>query len=72
LEFYVYERSADSGRPRPAGTLTPGPDHQDMYALRDLDRQRPLMDAIQQACATKVCRSMPSFPKPHLASMRST
>ncbi|MFN3172408.1 MAG: glutamine synthetase family protein [Hyphomicrobiales bacterium] len=51
LEFYVYERSADSGRPRPAGTLTPGPDHQDMYALRDLDRQRPLMDAIQQACA---------------------
>lgn len=51
LEFYVYERSADSGRPRPAGSLTPGPDHQDMYALRDLDRQRPLMDAIQQACA---------------------
>lgn len=51
LEFYVYEHSADSGRPRPAGTLTPGPDHQDMYALRDLDRQRPLMDAIQQACA---------------------
>jgi glutamine synthetase len=50
LEFYVYERSADSGRPRPAGTLTPGPDRQDMYALRDLDRQRPLMDAIQQAC----------------------
>ena len=51
LEFYVYERSADSGRPRPAGTLMPGPDHQDMYALRDLDRQRPLMDAIQQACS---------------------
>jgi glutamine synthetase len=50
LEFYVYEHSADSGRPRPSGTLTPGPDHQDMYALRDLDRQRPLMDAIQQAC----------------------
>lgn len=50
LEFYVYERSIDSGRPRPAGTLMPGPDHQDMYALRDLDRQRPLMDAIQQAC----------------------
>ncbi|MFK7792023.1 MAG: glutamine synthetase family protein [Devosiaceae bacterium] len=51
LEFYVYERSADTGRPRPAGTLVSGPDHQDMYALRDLDRQRPLMDAIQQACA---------------------
>lgn len=51
LEFYVFEHSADSGRPRPAGTLMPGPDHQDMYALRDLDRQRPLMDAIQQACA---------------------
>lgn len=50
LEFYVYEMSADTGRPRPAGTLVSGPDHQDMYALRDLDRQRPLMDAIQQAC----------------------
>ncbi len=50
LEFYVYERSADTGRPRPAGSLASGPDHQDMYALRDLDRQRPLMDAIQQAC----------------------
>lgn len=51
LEFYVYERSVDTDRPRPAGTLGFGPDHQDMYALRDLDRQRPLMDAIQQACA---------------------
>eukprot|EP00752_Nemacystus_decipiens_P018977 g17033.t1 len=50
LEFYVYEHSVDTGRPRPSGSLTPGPDHQDMYALRDLDRQRPLMDAIQQAC----------------------
>ena len=50
LEFYVYERSADTDRPRPAGTLVAGPDRQDMYALRDLDRQRPLMDAIQEAC----------------------
>ncbi len=50
LEFYVYERDPETGRPRPAGTGRPGPDHQEMYALRDLDRQRPLMEAIHQAC----------------------
>ncbi|MEM6381279.1 MAG: glutamine synthetase family protein [Pseudomonadota bacterium] len=50
LEFYIYERSEHTGRPHPIGTLPAGPDQQDMYALRDLDRHRPLMDAILSAC----------------------
>ncbi|MBV6656938.1 MAG: glutamine synthetase [Devosiaceae bacterium] len=53
LEFYIYERCANTGRPHPAGTLAAGPEGQHMYALDDLDRRRPLLEAITQASAAQ-------------------
>ena len=50
LEFYLLGNDAITGEPQPFGTGARGPDQQDMYALHDMERHRPLLDAIQAAC----------------------
>ena len=53
LEFYLLGKDAITGEPQPYGTAERGPERQDMYALTDMERHRPLLDAIQQACAVQ-------------------